>query len=309
MKKSNLNDLVDQSVEEIAKVLLGKKHQIKLALSCLYANGHLLIEDFPGVGKTTLAEAIAKIIGMDYKRVQCTNDMMPSDIIGLSILDQATHDLLFKPGPIFTNLLLADEINRSTPKTQSALLEAMEERQVSTEGVTRKLNQPFFVIATQNPLEQAGTFPLPESQLDRFLMRISIGYPDNESESQLLMGIGSRSKIQELKQILSTKDLLAIHQQVKTITVNENVVKYILRIIEASRLNGHFKTGLSPRAGIAVKQAAQAWAFMQSRDYVIPQDVVEIASSVCRHRLLSNELNAVDEDYFNQKLIETVAID
>lgn len=309
MKKNNLNDLVDQSVEEIAKVLLGKKHQIKLALSCLYANGHLLIEDFPGVGKTTLAEAIAKIIGMDYKRVQCTNDMMPSDIIGLSILDQTTHDLLFKPGPIFTNLLLADEINRSTPKTQSALLEAMEERQVSTEGVTRKLNQPFFVIATQNPLEQAGTFPLPESQLDRFLMRISIGYPDNASESKLLMGIGSRNKIQELKQVLSIEDLLAIHQQVKTITVNENVVKYILRIIEASRLNGYFKIGLSPRAGIAVKQAAQAWAFMQSRDYVIPQDVVDIAPWVCRHRLLSNELNAVDEDYFNQNLIETVSID
>lgn len=304
-----LFDKVEQSISEISTVLLGKQQQIKLALSCLYANGHLLIEDYPGVGKTTLAEAIARIIGMDYNRVQCTNDMMPSDIIGLSILDQQSHALLFKPGPLFTNLLLADEINRSSPKTQSALLEAMEERQVSSEGVTRTLEPPFFVIATQNPLEQAGTFPLPESQLDRFLMRISIGYPDSESETQLLMGVGSRTKIHTLNQILSIDDLLAIHSQVKQITVNENIARYILRLTQASRDNGYFKTGLSPRAGIALKQAAQAWAFIQQRNYVMPQDVIEIADAVCRHRLISNELNAVDTAYFQKHLIETVAVD
>lgn len=295
--------------EEISTVLLGKEPQIKLAISCLIANGHLLIEDYPGVGKTTLAESIAKTIGMDYTRVQCTNDMMPSDIIGVSILNQAEHKLSFKKGPIFTNLLLADEINRSTPKSQSALLEAMEERQVSIEGRTYQLDSPFFVIATQNPLEQAGTFPLPESQLDRFLMRISIGYPDLKSESNLLNGIGSRSKISGLKEIISAAELLAMQNHIETIKVNENSINYILNILDLSRNNGHFKTGLSPRAGIAIKRAAQAWAFTENREFVIPDDISQVIGAVCCHRLSRSDFAPVDQDYLHENLIKHISID
>ncbi len=309
MRNSELHQKINATINEISTVLLGKKAQIKLAISCLSANGHLLIEDYPGVGKTTLAEAISKVLGLDYNRIQCTNDMMPSDIIGVSILNQKSSELIFNQGPIFSNLLLADEINRSTPKTQSALLEAMEERQVTTEGKTHTLEAPFFVIATQNPLEQSGTFPLPESQLDRFLMRISLGYPDTKSETDLLNGVGSRTKVEQLKQTLSKQDLMAIQSAIQTVKVNDKIVQYLLQILQSSRNNGHFKTGLSPRAGIALKQAAQAWAFMEARDYVVPQDIIAVVEAVCCHRLVSNDFSFVSGDYLQDNLIKQISID
>jgi MoxR-like ATPase len=277
--------LLTATAKSISSIILGKNKQIQLALSCLLAGGHLLIEDLPGVGKTTLSLTLAKVFGLDFQRIQFTSDLLPSDVLGVSIFD--THDQSFKfhQGPIFTQVLLADEINRSTPKTQSALLEAMEEKQVTQDGVTRVLPRPFFVIATQNPSEQVGTFPLPESQLDRFLMRINIGYPDQQAEMELLKGNDRHAMIQQLNVVITPQQLLELQLMVEKIHMSQAILDYVLSLIRSSRLSPWFISGLSPRAGLALQRCARAWAFLQGRDHVLPEDVQQILPCVAAHRL------------------------
>jgi len=276
--------LTDTSVA-ISSIILGKNEQIQLAISCLLAGGHLLIEDFPGVGKTTLSLTLAKVFGLDFQRVQFTSDLLPSDVLGVSIYNTKNQSFKFHMGPIFTQVLLADEINRSTPKTQSALLEAMEEKQVTQDGETRQLPSPFFVIATQNPLEQVGTFPLPESQLDRFLMRINIGYPDHEAEMELLKGNNRHDMIHQLAPTITPEQLIELQLSVEQVHMSQAILDYLLAIIRASRLSPWFVNGLSPRAGLALQRCARAWAFLQARDHVIPEDIQHILPCVAAHRL------------------------
>ena len=271
----------------ISSIVLGKEEQIMLSLACLFARGHLLIEDIPGIGKTTLAKVLASSLGLEFSRIQCTSDMLPSDVLGTSIYDQNSGKFLFHAGPVFTQVLLADEINRTTPKTQSALLEVMEELQVSIEGETRKLEPPFFVIATQNPLEQSGTFPLPESQLDRFLMRINLGYPARQAEKQILQGGGAAKISNQLQSILKPDDVVRIQSEVDQVFLSDNLIDYIQDLLEFSRESHHFSTGLSPRAGIALSKAAQAWAYIAGRKHVLPEDVQIVLPFVVNHRLRS----------------------
>ncbi len=280
-----MNLVVDDIVDSIGNVLLGKQHQVKLALSCVLAQGHLLIEDLPGMGKTTLAHSLAKVIGLSYERVQFTSDLLPGDILGVSIFDAKESEFHFHTGPIFTQVLLADEINRSTPKTQSALLEAMEERQVTVEGKTRTLPEPFFVIATQNPMSQAGTYPLPESQLDRFLMCISLGYPNPESERRLLAGEDPRQHIALLKALMDAPRIMALQQQISQINVSEPLLDYVQRLVAFTRQHERFVNGLSPRGAMALLKAARAWALIHKRDYVLPDDVQAVLPSVVEHRV------------------------
>ncbi|MDQ8036207.1 MAG: AAA family ATPase [Pedobacter sp.] len=269
----------------LGTVILGKPEQLKLALSCLIARGHLLIEDLPGMGKTTLAEALARVLGLSYQRIQFTSDMLPADIIGVSIFNPQTQVFDFRQGPVFTQVLLADEINRTTPKTQSALLEAMEEHQVTADGVTRKLPQPFFVIATQNPSTQMGTFPLPESQLDRFLMRIQLGYPDVRAERELLMGGDRRRWLEGLRPLASVQQLDAWQQAVGKVHVSDAVLDYVQRLVTHTRTAQGFQHGLSPRGALALLRAARAWAFVSGRDHLIPEDVQAVLPAVAEHRL------------------------
>ncbi len=277
--------LLSHTSNTVCSIILGKSHQVQLALSCLLAGGHLLIEDLPGVGKTTLSLTLSRVFGLDFQRIQFTSDLLPSDVLGVSIYDNKRQVFTFHQGPVFTQVLLADEINRSTPKTQSALLEAMEEKQVTQDGVTRKLPQPFFVIATQNPLEQAGTFPLPESQLDRFLMRINIGYPDQQAEMELLKGNNRQQMIQQLKAVIQPEQLLELQQSVEQIHMSQAILDYTLTLIRSSRLSPWFISGLSPRAGLALQRCARAWAFLQGRDHVLPEDIQQVLPSVAAHRL------------------------
>jgi len=271
--------------KSVSSIILGKSMQIQLALSCLLAGGHLLIEDLPGVGKTTLSLTLARVFGLDFQRIQFTSDLLPSDVLGVSIFDTQDQSFKFHQGPVFTQVLLADEINRSTPKTQSALLEAMEEKQVTQDGVTRQLPVPFFVIATQNPLEQVGTFPLPESQLDRFLMRITIGYPDQQAEMELLKGNNRHAMIEQLKTIITPGQLIQLQLSVEKIHMSEAILDYVLSLIRSSRLSPWFISGLSPRAGLALQRCARAWAFLQGRDHVLPEDVQQVLPGVAAHRL------------------------
>lgn len=282
-------------IAALSQVILGKEPQIKLALACILARGHLLIEDLPGMGKTTLAHALARVLGLDFRRVQFTSDLLPADILGVSVYDRNTSAFTFHPGPIFTNVLLADEINRATPKTQSALLEVMEERQMTMEGETRKLPEPFIVIATQNPETHIGTFPLPESQLDRFLMRISLGYPDATSERNLLANGGSRDNLQAMTPATNGQGLLEMQRDVARINVSDALLDYLQAILDYSRRAPEFEAGLSPRAGLALKQCAQAWALMEGRHYAIPEDLQAVLPSVAGHRLRGvqgGEINA-----------------
>jgi MoxR-like ATPase len=266
------------------QVILGKDAQIRLALSCLLARGHLLIEDLPGVGKTTLAHTLARLLGLQFSRIQFTSDMLPADIIGVSIFDRDKTDFKFLPGPIFSQVVLADEINRATPKTQSALLEAMEERQITSEGKTRPLPEPFFVIATQNPSHQIGTFPLPESQLDRFLLRVELGYPDHNAERALLESGGRRDKLPTLAACFKPEQLAPLQQQVAEIYVSPSLLDYIQLVIEATRSSPDFVHGLSPRAALSLLAAARAWAFVGGRKMVLPEDVQAVLPSVACHR-------------------------
>lgn len=277
--------LIHEAIDQVARVVLGKEHQIRQAVACLLAEGHLLLEDVPGVGKTTLAHALARSLGLEFQRVQFTSDMLPADITGTSIYDRASGRFTFHPGPVFTQLMLADEINRATPRTQSALLEAMEEGQVSVDGVSHRLPQPFFVIATQNPTRQAGTFALPESQLDRFLLRISLGYPDPEAERALLRLGERRSALAQLPSRLSAIDLLDLQRQVRRVHLAEPLLSYVLTLLDYTRHCGRFREGLSPRAGLGLVRAAQAWALLAGREHVLPEDVQALFEPLAGHRL------------------------
>jgi MoxR-like ATPase len=272
-------------VQQAGKIILGKEHQVRLALACLLAGGHLLIEDLPGVGKTTLAHVLAKLLGLNFHRIQFTSDMLPADIIGVSVYERENASFKFHPGPIFSQLILADEVNRATPKTQSALLEAMEEHQVTTEGETRRLPEPFFVVATQNPSHNVGTFPLPESQLDRFLMRIELGYPDRDAERQLLQGAERRDMIAGLDACLAPGDLMNLQAMVKTVHVAPALFDYIQALIEHTRRSPEYAAGLSPRAALALVHAARAWALLEGRDKVVPEDIQAVLPGVAGHRL------------------------
>lgn len=276
---------LNQALETIAQVVLGKERQIRLALACLLARGHLLIEDLPGVGKTTLAHVLAQVLDLEFKRVQFTSDLLPADILGVSIYQPETHQFQFHRGPIFAQLVLADEINRATPKTQSALLEAMEERQVTSDGTTLALPDPFFVIATQNPHHLIGTFPLPESQLDRFLMRLELGYPDRRAERALLKGPDRREVLAEIPRVMEPTTLLVLQKQAAQLHVADALLDYVQTLIAATRENPAFAIGLSPRGGLALLRAARAWALLDGREMVLPEDVQAVAPAVIGHRL------------------------
>lgn len=276
---------VNAVAKQVGQVVLGKNHQIRQSLVCLLAGGHLLIEDVPGVGKTTLAYALATSLGLKFNRLQFTSDLLPADVVGISIFDREKSAFVFHPGPVFSQVLLADEINRATPKTQSSLLEAMEERQVTVDGVTRDLPKPYFVIATQNPTHQIGTFQLPESQLDRFLMCISLGYPDAAAERELLMGEDRRTMLKTLPTAMRPEELLEAQAALKGIHASPALIDYVQALAQASRQNGLFAEGMSPRATIALLHAARAWAALEGRNHVIPEDVQAVLVPVVAHRL------------------------
>ena len=281
--------VVGPVLERLNGILLGKETSVKLAVAGLLARGHLLLEDVPGVGKTTLARALARVLGLEYQRAQFTADLLPADLLGVSVYERDSHDFRFHPGPIFTEVLLADEINRAGPKTQSALLEAMEERQVSLDGRTRALPDPFFVIATQNPAQQVGVFPLPESQLDRFLMRLSFGYPSRTAEKQLLLGGDTRVRLESVLPVTDSAGLKVMQAAVAEVRVTPALVDYLLALLEASRRAPGVRLGLSPRAGLALKQAAQAWAYIEGRRGVLPEDVQAVFPAIAGHRLIGPE--------------------
>ena len=277
--------ILDEVVSAAAGIVLGKEHEIRLAVACLLARGHLLIEDLPGVGKTTLAHTLARVLGLQYQRIQFTSDLLPADILGVAVFDQESGRFHFQPGPIFAQLILADEVNRATPKAQSALLEAMEEQQVSVEGETRPLPEPFFVIATQNPTSQIGTFPLPESQLDRFTLRLSLGYPDLHAERELLGGADRRDLLHDLPSVLDGPCLQALQHAAGGVHAAEALLDYVQALLVFSRQSPHFAHGLSPRAGLALLHSARAWALMDGRDHVVPEDVQALLPHVVNHRL------------------------
>ncbi|MDO4231379.1 MAG: MoxR family ATPase [Lautropia sp.] len=279
-----LQKIQDVAVQ-IGAVVTGKPLQIRLALACLFARGHLLLEDLPGVGKTTLSYALARTLGLEFKRIQFTNDLLPADITGSTVYQRHEQRFTFMPGPVFTQMLLADEINRATPKSQSALLEAMEERQVSVDGTAHRLPEPFFVVATQNPQDQIGTFPLPESQLDRFLMCVELGYPDPKAERAILEGRDRREWLQDLKPVLTPAELIAIQKAVLEVKAQPPLIDYVQNLLTQSRRDSMFAEGLSPRAGLGLLRAARAWALLDGRNHVLPDDVQAVLLPVAGHRL------------------------
>ena len=301
-------------IRQAEQIILGKSQQIRLALTCLLAQGHLLIEDLPGVGKTTLAHMLSRTLGLQFQRIQFTSDLLPADILGVSVYqravgEQVSGEFKFHPGPIFSQMVLADEINRATPKAQSALLEAMEEQQVTIEGATRALPEPFFVIATQNPSYQVGTFPLPESQLDRFLMRIEMGYPDAQAERGLLSGIDRREILAQLTSQMDSCELLSMQKQVKQIFVSPVLLDYVQAILRYTRESPIYTHGLSPRAGLALLSAARSWALLEQRDSVIPEDIQAVLPSVVSHRLQAvGEHAKQNSNALMQELIKAIAI-
>jgi MoxR-like ATPase len=298
-----------RAIDQVTSVILGKDKQIRLTLACLLARGHLLIEDIPGVGKTTLAHALARSLGLGFQRIQFTSDLLPADIIGVSIFDRQTSAFTFHPGPVFAQMILADEVNRATPKAQSALLEAMEEQQVTTEGETRALPQPFFVIATQNPSHQVGTFPLPESQLDRFLMCIRLGYPDQRAERLLLEGQDRRDLVAALTPCIAADELLSLQQSVRAVFVSPALYDYLQAIIAHTRQSPEFTGGLSPRSGLNLLQASRAWAFLDGRGFVMPEDIQAVLPSVVAHRLqTASGQRARDAEEVAARLLSQVAI-
>lgn len=306
---AHIQGRIEESVAEIGKVVLGKEKQVRLALCCLFAGGHLLMEDKPGMGKTTLSQALAKVFGLDYSRIQFTSDLLPADILGVTIYDQSSGEFSFHKGPIFSNLILADEINRTTPKTQSALLEAMEEGQVSMDNNTMTLPQPFFVIATQNPISFAGTYPLPESQLDRFLMRLKIGYPDPKAERELLNNRDQRENIAHMKQTLSPADITHISERIPEVHATDTLLDYVQRLVAYTRQDNIFSFGLSPRGAMALIRSARTWALMHDRMHVIPEDVQMVLPAVVDHRLRSiSDTSGRSGESYSQRLLNEVDI-
>ena len=304
-----MNNSLNKVIAQAEQVILGKSHQIRLALACMLARGHLLIEDLPGVGKTTLAHGLARSLGLQFQRIQFTSDMLPADILGVSVYQRESGEFKFHSGPIFAQMILADEINRATPKTQSALLEAMEEQQVTIEGVTRPLPTPFFVIATQNPTYQAGTFSLPESQLDRFLMRIHLGYPDAQAERGLLSGVERREIVAKLSPQMEAAELLALQQQARKVFISPALLDYVQTILRYTRESSRYLHGLSPRAGLSLLAAARAWALLDGRNAVIPEDVQAVLPGVSSHRLQGvQDMQASNGDKLARELIEAVPI-
>jgi len=300
---------IEKVVSQVGSIILGKEQQIRLAIACLIARGHLLIEDIPGVGKTMLAHALATSLGLAFQRIQFTSDLLPADILGVSIYNRDTGGFLFHPGPIFSQVVLADEVNRATPKAQSALLEAMEEHQVTTEGETRHLPEPFFVIATQNPSYQIGTFPLPESQLDRFLMRIHLGYPDGPAERALLQGEDRRDLLAGLKPSMSVEELAKLQHAAQQIHASPALVDYVQALATHTRRGADYVNGLSPRATLALLHAARAWALMAGRGHAMPEDVQAVLPAVVGHRLVpAGEVTRANGADVAERLIKRVAI-
>ena len=298
---------LDAAIAQVNEVLVGKNRAVRMAFACLLAGGHLLVEDVPGVGKTTLAHALAATLGLSFRRIQFTSDLLPSDIMGVSVFDRDSGTFRFQQGPIFAQLLLADEINRATPKTQSALLEAMAEGQVTVDGASRALPEPFFVVATQNPLDMAGTYPLPDSQLDRFMLRISLDYPDAEAERRLLTGEDRGAMLERMHARLSGADIVALRERARAVTASPALLDYVQALISASRRHPDIRTGLSPRAGLALLACARAWALLGNRDYTLPEDVQAVFVAIAGHRLIAAR-NAA-RDALAQALLETVAVE
>ncbi|WP_333676943.1 AAA family ATPase [Dyella sp.] len=307
LRDENLQKRLHAAIAQVNKVLLGKARQVKLAFTCLIAGGHLLLEDVPGVGKTTLAHALAASFALDFQRVQFTSDLLPSDIIGVSMYERETAQFRFHPGPVFAGLLLADEINRATPKTQSALLEAMAEKQVTVDGQTHALPDPFFVVATQNPLDLAGTFPLPDSQLDRFMLRVSLDYPDASAERELLIGSDRRDLLTHLVPQLDAANLAALNRQSKSITASPALLDYLQALLAASRRHPEIRVGLSPRAGLSLLAAARAWAMLSDRGHVLPEDLQALFVPLAAHRLVA--ARGANGDTLARTLLNEVAVD
>lgn len=302
-----MQQLLADAQTQVNSIVLGKPHQVQLAFACTLSEGHLLIEDIPGVGKTTLAHAMAATLKLDFQRIQFTSDLLPADIIGVSVYERERGEFRFHPGALFTQLLLADEINRATPKTQSALLEAMAENQVSVDGQTRPLQRPFMVIATQNPLDMAGTFPLPDSQLDRFMLRIALGYPDKVAERALLAGVDRRQMLDNCEPIMDAGQLLQIRQQVHAVTATSPLLDYLQALLAASRKHADIQIGLSPRAGLALLASARAWAWLEGRKHVIPEDIQALFVAASAHRLVPR--HGADRDQLAQTLLDEVPVD
>ncbi|GAB3022964.1 AAA family ATPase [Bowmanella dokdonensis] len=296
---------IQQAVEQISTLILGKQQEVRLALTCLLAGGHLLIEDLPGMGKTTLSHALAQVFGLNFSRIQFTSDLLPADMLGVNIFDNQQQSFRFHPGPIFSQVVLADEINRASPKTQSALLEAMEEHQVSLDGKTHHLPEPFFVIGTQNPVHQAGTYPLPESQLDRFLMRVQLGYPNWQAEKKMLQQPQADRSVR-LKQVIDIQQLLRLQQHLGKIHASEGILDYILRLVTFSRESDLFANALSPRASKAILQAARSWALLHERDYLIPEDIQAVLPAVAEHRLRAALAEHQSKSSLSRQLLEHV---
>ncbi|MDX8384889.1 MAG: MoxR family ATPase [Gallionella sp.] len=304
-----MSQSLKQVIHQAEQIIVGKPQQIRLAIACLLARGHLLIEDLPGVGKTTLAHVLASTLGLQFQRIQFTSDMLPADIIGVSVYQRDNSKFEFHPGPIFSQMILADEINRATPKAQSALLEAMEEQQVTVEGTTRALPSPFFVIATQNPVHQVGTFQLPESQLDRFLMRIQMGYPDAQAERRLLSGVDRREIVAQLQPQMESTELLNLQKRVRKVFVSSALLDYVQAILRYTRESSRYIHGLSPRAGLALLSAARAWTLLDEREAVTPEDIQAILPGVVSHRLQTlGEYSKQSDESMTRDLIEAVAI-
>ncbi len=278
---------IQKVLSGLADVILDKERYIKLVVSAFIAGGHVLIEDIPGTGKTTLAKALARLLGLEFKRIQCTNDLLPADILGSQVFDKKDGKFIFRPGPVFANVVLVDEINRATPRTQSGLLEVMGEAQVTVDRESYLLPRPFFVIATQNPLEQVGTYPLPESQMDRFMIRISLGYPSREAEILLLKKGKTELLIRELSPIISEEEIKNVKEEVDQVFVSDNILSYIVSLVNATRENSVFKWGLSPRSSLAILKMAKAWAYIEGRTFVLPEDVKEVFIPCSSHRLRS----------------------